>query len=237
MLGRYDDALASYAAAAAEPGSTAQELCTRAVARQQLGDYAGALADFAPACRHDPNHGIARRSDAFCRLLTGDFATGWRLHEARWDAADVTFTGVMRAARSGPPTHRSPAARCCCTRSRASATRCSSAATPNGRLIIGQCRSNAGAGCPAATTRLTPRSVPSSSASVAGAWSTTVAPRSCARLSFRTTLDTVPADVPYLHADPRRRAAWRARPRRRGACASGSRGRAIRITRTTRTGR
>lgn len=91
LLGRYDDALASYAAAAAEPGSTAQELCTRAVARQQLGDYAGALADFAPACRHDPNHGIARRSNAFCRLLTGDFATGWRLHEARWDAADVTL--------------------------------------------------------------------------------------------------------------------------------------------------
>jgi hypothetical protein len=58
--------------------------------------------------------------------------------------------------------------------------------------------------------------------------------------AFRTTLDTVPADVPYLHADPRRRAAGArgsTRPRRRGACASGSRGRAIRITRTTRTGR
>ncbi|POM17944.1 hypothetical protein CSX04_06246 [Burkholderia cepacia] len=26
--------------------------------------------------------------------------------------------------------------------------------------------------------------------------------------AFRTTLDTVPADVPYLHADPHRRAAW-----------------------------
>ncbi|CAG9210444.1 hypothetical protein BVI434_2420001 [Burkholderia vietnamiensis] len=29
--------------------------------------------------------------------------------------------------------------------------------------------------------------------------------------ALRTTLDTVPADVPYLRADPRRRAAWRAR--------------------------
>ena len=36
LLGRYDDALASYAAAAAAPGSTAQELCTRAIARQPM---------------------------------------------------------------------------------------------------------------------------------------------------------------------------------------------------------
>ncbi|KVG10218.1 tetratricopeptide repeat protein [Burkholderia vietnamiensis] len=211
LLGRYDDALASYAAAAAAPGSTAQELCTRAIARQQLGDYAGALADFALACRHDPNHGIARRSDAFCRLLTGDFATGWRLHEARWDAADVT----LHRRHAGRPQwigDESLAGRTLLLHAEQGFgdtlqfCRYASLAHDRGATVV--------IDAPAALAELlgTLRGV---SRVVADGQPAPAFDLHCPMMSlpfaFRTTLDTVPADVPYLHADPRRRAAWRAR--------------------------
>ena len=137
QLGRYDDALASHAAAAAAPADTAQALFTRALARQHLGDDDAALADYANACRRDPNHGAARRSEAFCRLLMGDFDMGWRQHEARWEAADVMLHR-RRTGRGGPVTNRLPGARCYCMRSRVMATRCSSAATRISRTMRAQ---------------------------------------------------------------------------------------------------
>ncbi len=208
LLGRYDDALASYAAAASAPGRTAQEIYTRAVARQQLGDYGAALADFALACVRDPNHGVARRSEAFCRLVMGDFDAGWRQHETRWDAADVTLH--RRHADRPQWTGDAPlAGRTLLLHAEQGFgdtlqfCRYASLAHDRGATVL--------IDAPAALAGLlgTLRGV---SRVVADGQPAPAFDLHCPMLSlpfaFRTTLDTVPAGVPYLHADPRRRAEW-----------------------------
>ncbi|BAX61427.1 tetratricopeptide repeat protein [Burkholderia stabilis] len=208
QLGRYDEALASHAAAAGAPAETAQALFTRALARQHLGDYDAALADYADACRRDPHHGAARRSEAFCRLLMGDFDAGWRQHETRWDAADVML-------------HRRHADRPLWTGDEPLAGRTlllhaeqgygdtlqfcryASLAHDLGATVIVE--------APAALGELfgTLRGV---SRIVTEGQPTPAFDLQCPLMSlpyaFRTTLDTVPADTPYLRADARRRAAW-----------------------------
>ncbi|WP_257249819.1 tetratricopeptide repeat protein [Burkholderia cepacia] len=208
LLGRYDDALASYAAAVSAPGRTAQEIYTRAVARQQLGDHEAALADFALASRRDPNHGVARRSEAFCRLVTGDFDAGWRQHEARWDAADVTLH--RRHADRPQWTGDEPlAGRTLLLHAEQGFgdtlqfCRYASLAHERGATVV--------VDAPAALAELlgTLRGV---SRVVADGQPAPAFDLHCPLMSlpfaFRTTLDTVPADVPYLHADPQRRDAW-----------------------------
>lgn len=208
QLGRYDEALASHAAAAAAPAEAAQALFTRAVARQHLGDYDAALADYADACRRDPHHGAARRSEAFCRLLMGDFDAGWRQHETRWDAADVML-------------HRRHADRPLWTGDEPLAGRTlllhaeqgygdtlqfcryASLAHDLGATVIVE--------TPAALGELlgTLRGV---SRIVTEGQPTPTFDLQCPLMSlpyaFRTTLGTVPADVPYLRADARRRDGW-----------------------------
>ncbi len=88
QLGRYDEALASYEAAIVAPAETAQSRYTRSVALQQLRRDQEALEGYQLAWKTDPNHSAARRSEAFCRLLLGDFAEGWVQHEGRWLAND-----------------------------------------------------------------------------------------------------------------------------------------------------
>ncbi|KVK90382.1 tetratricopeptide repeat protein [Burkholderia cepacia] len=208
LLGRYDDALASYAAAAGAPGRSAQEIYTRAVARQQLGDYDAALADFALATVRDPNHGIARRSEAFCRLVMGDFDAGWRQHESRWDAADVML-------------HRRHAGRPQWTGDEPLAGRTLLLHAEQGFGDTLQfCRYASLAHDRGATVLL---DVPAALAGLLGTLrgvSRVIAdgqpapafdlhcPMMSLPFAFRTTLDTVPAGVRYLHADPQRRAAW-----------------------------
>lgn len=208
LLGRYDDALASYAAAVSAPGRTAQEIYARAVARQQLGDHEAALVDFALACGRDPNHGVARRSEAFCRLVLGDFDAGWRQHEARWDAADVTLH--RRHADRPQWTGDEPlAGRTLLLHAEQGFgdtlqfCRYASLAHARGATVV--------VDAPAALADLlgTLRGV---SRVVADGQPAPAFDLQCPMMSlpfaFRTTLDTVPADVPYLHADPQRRAAW-----------------------------
>ncbi|HDR9480999.1 TPA: tetratricopeptide repeat protein [Burkholderia aenigmatica] len=208
LLGRYDDALASYAAAVGAPGRTAQEIYTRAVARQQLGDHEAALVDFALACGRDQNHGVARRSEAFCRLVLGDFDAGWRQHEARWDAADVTL-------------HRRHADRPQWTGDESLAGRTLLLHAEQGFGDTLQfCRYASLAHARGATVLI---DAPAPLAELLGTLhgvSRVVAdghpaptfdfhcPMMSLPFAFRTTLDTVPSDVPYLHADPQRRAAW-----------------------------
>lgn len=208
QLGRYDDALASHAAAAAAPADTAQALFTRALARQHLGDDDAALSDYAEACRRDPNHGAARRSEAFCRLLTGDFDAGWRQHEARWEAADVML-------------HRRHADRPMWTGDEPLAGRTlllhaeqgygdtlqfcryANLAHDAGATVIVEAPAALGEllGTLSGVSRVVTEGQPMPAFDLQ-------CPLMSLPYAFRTTLDTVPADVPYLRADASRRAAW-----------------------------
>ena len=51
-----------------------------------LRRYHDALVSYARALEIDPEHAEARWNDALCRLLLGDFDAGWRQYEARWDS-------------------------------------------------------------------------------------------------------------------------------------------------------
>jgi tetratricopeptide (TPR) repeat protein len=84
QLGRYDEALTTYEAVIEAPTQTAQTRYTLAVALQQLGRHEEALQWYEAACALEPGHGAARRSEAYCRLLMGDFQRGWEQHETRW---------------------------------------------------------------------------------------------------------------------------------------------------------
>ncbi|MBC8750745.1 MULTISPECIES: tetratricopeptide repeat protein [Paraburkholderia] len=208
QLGRFDDALASHAAASQAPAESAPGLFTRAVALQQLGEHKAALADFLLACEHDPHHGGARRSEAFCRLLMGDFEAGWKLHETRWQASDV----LLRRRHADRPLWLG-------TESVAGKTvmlhaeqgfgdtlqfcRYASLVEQKGATVILE--------VPAVLAELL-RSLRGASRIVTEADVTPAFDLQCPLMSLplalRTALDTIPADIPYLRADAVRREAW-----------------------------
>lgn len=208
QLGRYDEALASHAAAAAAPADVAQALFTRALARQHLGNYDAALADYADACRRDPHHGAARRSDAFCRLLMGDFDAGWRQHEMRWDAADVMLHR-RHADRPSWTGDEPPAGRTLLLHAEQGYgdtlqfCRYASLAHDLGATVIVEAPTALGEllGTLRGVSRIVTDGQPTPAFDLQ-------CPLMSLPYAFRTTLDTLPADVPYLRADARRRDAW-----------------------------
>ena len=69
----------------APPNATT--MTNRSLALQQLGRYAAALAGFQQAARIQPDYAQAYWYEGLCRLLLGDFAAGWRQYEWRWQVA------------------------------------------------------------------------------------------------------------------------------------------------------
>ncbi|MEW6342585.1 MAG: tetratricopeptide repeat protein [Pseudomonadota bacterium] len=89
QLGRYDDALASYeAAVAVEPVDT-DGWALRGGALQQLLRFDEALDCYQQMRTMAPGKGEAHHEEAYCRLLTGDFAEGWKKYEYRWMDVDA----------------------------------------------------------------------------------------------------------------------------------------------------
>ncbi|WP_176060809.1 tetratricopeptide repeat protein [Paraburkholderia sp. BCC1876] len=211
QLSRYDEAMDSHAKAACAPADTAQHLYTRAVALQQIGEHEAALCAYAQACERDPHHGAARRSEAYCRLLMGDMATGWALHEARWHATDVALNrrhadrplwlGVEPIAGRTVLLHAEQG-----YGDTLQFCRYASLVHAKGATVILQA----------------PRELATLLASLSDV-SCIVSeddaippfdfqvPLMSLPLAFRTTLDTIPARGAYLHADARRRDEWRRR--------------------------
>ncbi|MGE0745703.1 MAG: tetratricopeptide repeat protein [Rhodospirillales bacterium] len=94
-LGRPDAALASYdAALAARPG-LAEALANRGNVLIDLGRLDEAAASYRQAQAARPGHADAYWNEGVCRLMAGDFAGGWPLHEWRWKTA--LLAGDFRA--------------------------------------------------------------------------------------------------------------------------------------------
>lgn len=89
QLGRFDEALESYTTAAAIEPANASEWAMRGAALQQLLRHEEALECFERVLVLDPNMHSAHRDEAFCRLLLGDFEKGWKKYEYRWLEADA----------------------------------------------------------------------------------------------------------------------------------------------------
>ncbi|MFL9866767.1 tetratricopeptide repeat protein [Paraburkholderia fungorum] len=84
QLGRHDDALDSYEQALLPSPDTGHAWYMRGSALQQLQRHAEAIACYRRAQELDPALVVAEAAEAFCLLLTGEFAAGWRQHENRW---------------------------------------------------------------------------------------------------------------------------------------------------------
>ena len=83
-LGRLDDALAGYAQAMFLDPTMAAALINHGSLLAMLGRHQEALEDFARAGAMFPDNAEVHWNEALCRLTMGDFPNGWREHEWRW---------------------------------------------------------------------------------------------------------------------------------------------------------
>jgi tetratricopeptide (TPR) repeat protein len=83
-LGRLDDALAGYAQAMFLDPTMAAALINHASMLAMLGRHQEALEDFTRASAMFPDNADVHWNEALCRLTMGDFKGGWREHEWRW---------------------------------------------------------------------------------------------------------------------------------------------------------
>lgn len=83
-LNRLDEALASYDAALRLKPDLAEALSSRGSVLQDQGRLDEALAAYALSLRFKPDDAKARFNNAIALLLTGHFRDGWQDHEWRW---------------------------------------------------------------------------------------------------------------------------------------------------------
>lgn len=86
-LNRLEEAIGSYDAAMRLDGESAQLLTNRAHAWRRLDRLDEALADLDRALAHDANFAEAAFELALVRLARGDYAEGWRHYERRWQTS------------------------------------------------------------------------------------------------------------------------------------------------------
>ncbi len=83
-LKRYDEALESYARAIALQPDSADAWSNRGHVLRGQKRYDEAIASYGQAVALAPDYAAAHFDLALCRLLLGDFATGWAGYEWRW---------------------------------------------------------------------------------------------------------------------------------------------------------
>ena len=88
-LGRLDEAVADYDRALALQPDQVETLNNRGNALRNLLRCDAALESYARALRLDPNQADAHANAGWTRLLTGDFAQGWQEFEWRWQCRQM----------------------------------------------------------------------------------------------------------------------------------------------------
>ncbi|HET9652569.1 MAG TPA: tetratricopeptide repeat-containing glycosyltransferase family protein [Usitatibacter sp.] len=89
MLGRIDEALADYDRALAAAPQSAEAHNNRGVALAALNRHDEAIASYTRALQLKPQYDRARFNRAMSRLVSGDFAEGWKDHESRWTGSEM----------------------------------------------------------------------------------------------------------------------------------------------------
>ncbi len=84
FLRRHEDAVDSYCKALALRPEYAPTYLNRGEALADLRRYPEALADYRKALDLRPDYDDARWNEALARLLLGEFDAGWKLYECRW---------------------------------------------------------------------------------------------------------------------------------------------------------
>jgi tetratricopeptide (TPR) repeat protein len=94
-LKRFDEALASYDRGLALRPDHAEALCNRSVVLHELNRLDEALASYDRALAVRPDHADAHLNKSVLQLLKGDFAAGWREYEWRHRKQEF-FTALKR---------------------------------------------------------------------------------------------------------------------------------------------
>ncbi len=92
-LNRVAEALAAYDAALRRAPSNSELLTNRAVALRRLDRPQEALLSVATALKLKPGFAQARFVESVARLTLGDFAAGWQSYEARWQVGWLKSQG------------------------------------------------------------------------------------------------------------------------------------------------
>jgi tetratricopeptide (TPR) repeat protein len=210
QLGRHAEALASYDSAIALMPQRPESYCNKGTALLDTERPAEAIEYFdrALARRHD--YADARLNLAHAQLVSGNFAEGWTNYEARWSRTGMTKADQPPPVPMWQPTDEPGRSVLLhaeqgfgdtiqfCRYAKLVAARGGRVFLEVQPQLIALMASLAGPETVIAKGRLRP-----------------VFDRQCPLLSlprvFDTRIDTIPAQVPYLSADPARVAAWRAR--------------------------
>ncbi|MBV8806171.1 MAG: glycosyltransferase family protein, partial [Sinobacteraceae bacterium] len=213
LTGQLSQALDSFARAAALGSETAENLTNTGIVLKLLGRYRESAATFGRALTCNPDDPSARFALAFLHLTLGEFAAGWPLYEARFD---VPALGNPARHFSTPRWNGSEPLQ---------GTTLLVYAEQGLGDVIQFCRylpllSAQGASVvfevmPSLEPLL--RSLPGPIQLVGRGESLPPVDHHCPLLSLplalNTRLDTIPAQVPYLTAEPERIAHWRQRLR------------------------
>ncbi len=205
--GRPDEAVAAYDGAITARPDYAEAHNNRGNALQALGRLPDALASHAQALSLKPDFPDARWNQSFALLLAGDYVQGWRLFESRWE-----LPGNARNSPGDLWLGDTPL---------------------EGKTLLVQHEQGFGdtlqmlryvpalAAQGARVLLQVPASLVSLAASVPGVAAVTsttetlpafdaCCPCMSLPLAFGTTLETIPAGIPYLSASPAARSRWAA---------------------------
>jgi tetratricopeptide (TPR) repeat protein len=209
-LGRCDEALAGYDRALAIVPDHAEVLANRATALGQLGHRDDALACFRRALALRPDFPAATGKMGMLQLLMGDFREGWANNECRWHLPDASPNALRQAA---PQWRGEPIAGKTIVLYAEQGlgdtiqfVRYAPMVTTTGARVI--------LAVQAVLKRLVEQAAPQALVLVTGEKGPPFdlqCPLLSLPLAFGTELDTIPRDVPYVHADADRVAAWRSR--------------------------
>jgi len=206
-LGRFDAALSSYDRAIALKPDDAVAYRNRGTVLGDLGRFEEALRSYDRAIELEPDFPEAYRSQGICHLAMGNYEIGWEMYEWRW-----YVVAPRHDLRGHPWLGDSPI---------------------DGKTILVHAEQGFGDSLqfcryiPLLAARATvvldaPRPLVRLLSSLDGVarivatgdplpWFDAWIPMMSLPLALRSTLETIPASIPYLHADQERSATWRQR--------------------------
>ena len=209
-LNRPDEALAAYDRGLALGPASPGVLANRAVALQSLLRLDEALADCEAAAAMDPTHVDAQWNKALLLLLTGEYRAGWRQYEWRWRQASFVNAGPPPAGPKWLGLTPLAGKRLLLINEQGF-----------GDTLQMMRYANLAAEQGAAVLMIVEPALVELAGSVKGVEQVLTGgepiaydfwcPMMSLPLAFRTTLDTIPHETPYIAAPEAARAAWMAR--------------------------
>jgi tetratricopeptide (TPR) repeat protein len=209
QLRRYDDAIASYSQAAAIKQDYPEAYSNRGTVYSQLVQLDDALADFDRAIEIDVDHADAYWNKAQIRLLQGDYKEGWRLYEWRWKSAlKKSVRDLPAPLWLGDESLEGKTILLHCEQGFGDTLQfcryVKSVADLGARVIV-----EAPEGVASLLQTLDGVSHVTSSIAASGLSYDFQCPLMSLPLVFKTTLETIPASIPYLRTDPAKAAYWK----------------------------